>query len=108
MNDAAGSRLPEQEALVKDIERTREELGETVEALAAKVDVKSRAQRRAAEVKGNLLGKARGAKDKMTVQAGGRRGEAVAIVRGHYLEATAAAAAAAALIFAWLALRSRR
>jgi hypothetical protein len=108
MNDAVGSRPPEQEALTEEIQRTREELGETVEALAAKVDVKARAQRRAAEVKGNLLGKARDAKDKVTAQAGERRGEAVVIVRGHYLEATAAAAAVAAVIFAWLALRSRR
>ena len=37
-------------ALVEDISRTRAELGDTVEALVAKVDVKARAQQRAAEV----------------------------------------------------------
>jgi Protein of unknown function (DUF3618) len=37
-------------ALVEDINRTRAELGDTVEALVAKADVKARAQQRAAEV----------------------------------------------------------
>jgi predicted TIM-barrel enzyme len=37
-------------ALAEDISRTRAELGDTVEALVAKVDVKARAQQRAAEV----------------------------------------------------------
>ncbi len=55
---------PEEEALAGEIERTREQLGETVEALAAKADVKGRAQHRVAEVKGNLRGKARAAKDR--------------------------------------------
>lgn len=107
MNDAAGSRTPDQEALAEEIERTREQLGETVDALAAKADVKARAQRRAAEVKDNLRGKVRAAKDKVTAQPGELRGQAVAIGRGHGLEAAAAAAAVAALIFTWLALRSR-
>jgi hypothetical protein len=78
MSDATGSRPPEQQALAEEIERTREELGETVAALAAKADVKGRAQRRAAEVKGNLLGKVRAAIDKVTAQAGELRGEAAA------------------------------
>lgn len=43
--------------LMAEIERTREELGETVEALAAKADVKARAQQRASEVSGQLKGK---------------------------------------------------
>lgn len=107
MNDAAGSRTPEQDALAEEIERTREQLGETVEALAAKADVKARAQRRAAEVKDNLRAKARAATGKVTAQPG-ERSPAVVIMRGHGLEAAAAAAAVAALIFAWLGLRSRR
>jgi hypothetical protein len=106
--DTAGSRPPQEEALAEEIERTREHLGETVEALAAKADVKARAQRRAAEVKDNLRGKARAAKDKVTAQPGELRGQAVVIGRGHGLEAVAAAAAAAALIFAWLAARQGR
>jgi LPXTG-motif cell wall-anchored protein len=39
------------EAIEGDIERTREQLGDTVEALAAKADVKAHAQARVAEVK---------------------------------------------------------
>jgi hypothetical protein len=49
-----------------------------VEALAAKTDVKGRAQRRAAEVTGKLSGKARTVKDKVTEQAGELRDEAAA------------------------------
>ncbi len=47
------------EALVEEINRTREELGNTVEALAAKVDVKARAQQRATEVSGQLKSRVR-------------------------------------------------
>jgi uncharacterized protein DUF3618 len=40
---------PNQEEIKQEIERTREHLGETVEALAAKADVKARAQAKAAD-----------------------------------------------------------
>ena len=41
-DDGAGEQMPsEREALLEDIEETREELGATVEALAHKVDVKA-------------------------------------------------------------------
>ena len=40
-----------------DIEQTREEVGDTVEALAAKTDVKAQAQERVDEVKGNVRAK---------------------------------------------------
>jgi hypothetical protein len=43
------ARTPEQ--IESDIERTRGELGDTVEALAAKTDVKARAQAKAGELK---------------------------------------------------------
>jgi hypothetical protein len=130
MSDAAGSRTPEEEALAEEIERTREHLGETVEALAAKADVKARAEHRAAEVKASLRDKAHVAKDKVTGQAGELRKEAAAktarakemtppqvqrsagqamdIVRGHRGKAAAGALAAAVVILAWLAVRRRR
>lgn len=44
-------------ALVEDINRTRAELGDTVEALVARVDVKARAQQRAAAVTTQAKGK---------------------------------------------------
>jgi phage-related tail protein len=76
--DTAGSRTPEEAALAAEIEHTRERLGETVEALAAKADVKGRAQHRAAEVAGSLRGKARAAMDKVAEQAADLRDETVA------------------------------
>jgi ElaB/YqjD/DUF883 family membrane-anchored ribosome-binding protein len=42
------------EEIRADIEETREEVGDTVEALAAKTDVKGQAQQRIADVKQNL------------------------------------------------------
>jgi hypothetical protein len=129
MNDAAGSRTPEEEALTEEIERTREQLGETVEALAAKADVKGRAQQRVAEVKGDLRDRARAAKDaaqsigapaaKRAAAAGQAvrdaapvpvqrsAGQAVVIMRNN--RGKVASASLAALVFlAWLALRRRR
>jgi hypothetical protein len=59
-------RTREPEEIRRDIESTRGELGDTVQALSEKADVKSQAQRRVAEVrqsvdakKDELLGKAR-------------------------------------------------
>jgi hypothetical protein len=48
----------DQQALAEEIERTREELGTTVEALAAKADVKARAREKTAEMSGRLTGAA--------------------------------------------------
>lgn len=47
-----GSRSPEE--IRADIEQTREEVGDTVEALAAKTDVKSQAKQRIEDLKGNV------------------------------------------------------
>jgi hypothetical protein len=49
------TRTPEE--IRADIEQTREEVGDTVEALAAKTDVKAQAQERVEEVKGNVRAK---------------------------------------------------
>jgi hypothetical protein len=86
--DTAGSGTPPQsaEALTAEIERTRLELGETVEALVAKTDVKARARHRAAEVADSLRGKARS---------------------GGTLTYGVAAAGAAALLLSWLTVRRR-
>jgi uncharacterized protein DUF3618 len=101
MSKETSSRTPEEEALAEEIEHTRQQLGDTVEALAAKADVKARAQHKAAEVTGKLRGKAYAAKDKVTEQAPRLRSEATA-------NAAVAALAMLALTFAWLAARSRR
>lgn len=115
--DTRGSGTPPQsaEAITADIERTRQELGKTVEALAAKADVKARAKHRATEVAGNLRGKARAtaekaragarsAKDKMAEH--GPRAQATTGVRVYSVAAVAAAAGA--LLLAWLTMRQRR
>jgi hypothetical protein len=99
--DIAGNRTPEEEALAEEIEQTRQQLGDTVEALAAKADVKARARHKAEEVTGKLRGKAQAVKAKVTEQAPPQRIETAAT-------AAAAALAVLALTFAWLAVRSRR
>jgi hypothetical protein len=47
--DGAGPRSPEE--IERDIEATRSELGDTVEALAKKADVKAQAKERASSIK---------------------------------------------------------
>ena len=69
---AAGAPLPpsdDPDAIRADIERTRSQLGDSVEALAAKADVKARAQQRLA-----------GAKDqaRRAAQTAGKRAKATA------------------------------
>lgn len=49
---------PSPEELRADIERTRAEIGDIVEALAAKADVKARVKDKIGRVRGNLAGKA--------------------------------------------------
>jgi uncharacterized protein DUF3618 len=84
MSDDTAAR---EEALADEIEQTRQQLGETVEALAAKTDVKGRAKRRAAEIASTMRSKAGTPEAKTAAQV---------------------AAAVAALVLAWLALRRPR
>ncbi len=63
------------EALVEEINRTREELGNTVEALAAKVDMKARAQQKATEVSGQVKSKVRDVTQGLSGKAGQLKGE---------------------------------
>lgn len=109
--NTAGSGTPDStEALAAAIERTRHEPGETVEALAAKTDVMARARHRAAEVTGNLRGKAgtttdkaRDAKDK-AAEHGVPAIQATSSSRAY----SAAAAVMGVLILAWLTVPRRR
>jgi post-segregation antitoxin (ccd killing protein) len=69
--DTAASAPPDDpQQLAEEIKRTREQLGETVEALVAKADVKARAQDKASQLTGRLKGKAGQAKQQAAVQAG--------------------------------------
>ncbi|MBA9005073.1 MULTISPECIES: DUF3618 domain-containing protein [Thermomonospora] len=76
-----------------DIERTRAEIGETVQALAAKADVKARAQRKLGEVRNRFAGRA----DRMGARPGPTAGKAGAGL----------AALATAAVAAWLWRRRR-
>jgi hypothetical protein len=78
------------EALVAEINRTRGQLGDTVEALAAKADVKARAQQRATEVSGQLKGRVGEVKaglasrvDQLKGELAGKAGETRQAVTGH-------------------------
>jgi hypothetical protein len=72
------------EAIQADIERTREELGHTVEALAAKADIKGRAKQKGEEVKQRATGMAQAVRDKAAPaaqQAGAKAGRLGATAR---------------------------
>ena len=77
--------------LRRDIERTREELGETVEALIAKTDVKARTRERVGEISERLRGKTTQAKEQATARVGQARSQIV----GRSAEARHAAAGTA-------------
>src|SRR6266567_7166890 len=84
--DTVGKPPTEPEALRREIEQTRAELGETVEALAAKADVKARAQEavddvkhRVHEVADEAKERARGAVDIVAYQVGKQREKVAAL-----------------------------
>jgi hypothetical protein len=68
--DAQGGPPDEVQELQQEIEQTREHFGETVEQLVAKTDVKARAQDKAAELTGQVKGKASRARTQAAVRAG--------------------------------------
>jgi Protein of unknown function (DUF3618) len=75
-NSGSGHAPPDDpEALLAEIDRTRQELGDTVEALAAKADVKARAQQRAAEVSGQLKDRLTGLRLQLAGRAGQLKGD---------------------------------
>jgi hypothetical protein len=65
----AGSSVPDDpDQLRQDIERTREQLGETVEALVAKTDVKAQAKDKVGQLTGRLKGTTAQAKEQATAR----------------------------------------
>lgn len=62
-------------ALEAEIRRTREQLGETVQELAARVDVKSRARAKAAQVSGRMKNATVQARRNASSRAGSMRGQ---------------------------------
>jgi hypothetical protein len=92
-----------------DIEQTRAEVGDTVEALAEKTDVKAQAQHRVDEIKDNVRAKAESVKAKAseTTPASAQQSgqQIVAKVRANPMPWVAGAALVAAFL---LGRRSRR
>jgi hypothetical protein len=60
---------PDATKIREDIQRTRQQLGDTVEALARKADVPARAKEKAAEVRDTAKAKAAVAKDAVMAKA---------------------------------------
>jgi hypothetical protein len=81
----SGHMVPDDEQeLREDIEQTRQRLGETVERLAAKADVKSQARAKAAELAGRVKTVAAASRTKAADRAGSVRGQLtgrIAVVR---------------------------
>lgn len=74
---APGQDVPDDpNALVEDINRTRADLGDTVEALVAKADVKAQAKQRAAEVSGQAKEKLQTMKQELAGRASQLTGRA--------------------------------
>lgn len=97
-------RTPEE--IEAEIERTREELGETVEALAAKTDVKARAKEKVDETKERLGEKLGGISDQAREaspdSAAQGAEQAAAAVKAHPDYVTFAGAFVAGVVAGWI------
>lgn len=103
------------DALRQEIEQTRADLGETVQALAAKADVKARVRDSAGQAKARVLATAAQAKEKVTSSASqtavavrDSAGEAGHSARRNPVPVAAVAAGAAAILLVLLIIRGRR
>lgn len=101
-----------QQELEKEIEQTREQLGETVEALAAKVDVKARAQEKLGQLTARLKGKATEANRQLRLQDRANQAKQQAVQAGQQIRkrpvpAAATAGAIGALVLFFTVIRRR-
>ena len=93
-NDAQSAPPDDVQELQQEIERTREQLGETVEQLVAKADVKARAQDKAAKLADRVKGQTGQTRAQAAARVGSARdqvtsGAAAAGQRAAYVGATA-------------------
>jgi Protein of unknown function (DUF3618) len=93
--------------LQHEIKQTREQLGETVEQLVAKTDVKARAQDKAAELTGRVKGKTSQARTQAAARAGKARDQLASKATGTDRRVPLAVAAGV-LIAGYLIIRRRR
>ncbi len=108
------------QALREEIERTREQLGATVEALAAKADVKSQAKQKASQLTGRLTSQAGQLRQRATEAATSiskatpepvkqAASNAAATARRYRVPLTAGAVGTAgAAVLGWLLINRRR
>lgn len=73
---------PGLQELRAQVEHTREELGRTVEELAARTDVKARARRSAAEAKQHMAERTGHAKEHVAATVGSPAGKTASLVAG--------------------------
>jgi ElaB/YqjD/DUF883 family membrane-anchored ribosome-binding protein len=93
-----------QQELEKEIEQTRERLGETVEALAAKVDVQARAQEKLGQLTARLKGKATEATRQLRLQDKANQAKQQATQAGQQIRKRPVPAAATAGLLGLLML----
>ena len=102
----------EPEEIRTEIEATREQLGETVEALAEKADVKGQAKAKVEETKQRFTRKAEGAKEKISSaspeQAKGAASSAATTAQERPLPFAVGGAFAVGLVVGLLIARRRR
>ena len=89
--DAGPAAPDDPQELEREIERTREQLGETVELLAAKADVKGRAQAKATELSERIKSKAGQVRQQATGRGDSVRGQLTATTAAAQKRVTAAA-----------------
>jgi hypothetical protein len=111
-NGAEGAPPDDVQELQQEIEQTREQLGDTVERLVAKTDVKARAQGKAAELADRVKGQASQARTQAAARTGSVRDQltsntAAAGQRAVYLGAAAKDQVAAAGESVWDATPER-
>jgi small-conductance mechanosensitive channel len=89
--DAAPAAPDDPQELEREIEQTREQLGETVELLAAKADVKKRAQVKATELAERVKTKSGQARQQAAARGGSVRGQLAGTTAATRKRVTAAA-----------------
>jgi hypothetical protein len=111
---ANGSGRVDSDALRAEIRRTRAELGETVQALAARADVKARAKESVSQAKERVRERAAHAVDVVRGQAGGPPGpmrstayDVGGLVNRNSVPLVALLGAAAAIVVVLIVIRGR-
>ncbi|MEU4419802.1 DUF3618 domain-containing protein [Actinoplanes sp. NPDC024001] len=112
MSEKNGSAKPDLAVLREEIKQTRAELGETVQALAARADVKARAREQVEHTKERVLTQAAAmtgrVREKALVASERVRGSAVEPVRTSPFPTVLVVAGLAAVVGVILIVRGRR